>query len=443
MDKQNINNSTQNNYAMTLADYEKSRLMAILEGISARIIFGLTTGAFLTGYLKFLGADDDLCGQIATIPTLAGIIQFFSPMFLEKLNRRKPLVTVGNALHRILLVLMVIIPLLPVSMEIRLYITAGLYLFSHLMVNMVAPATTTLLISLVPQNMRGRFFSIRERYLIFISSVINVIFGGILDKYELRGKTYEGYILVFIIAFAATLLNLFSYISMKEPYVNQTNGKISVKHLFTMPLKEKRFRKIIILFFLWGLAVNFASPFFSVYMVSQLRLSYTFITVCGLVNSIVYVITVSIWGKIADKKSFTYTAMISIALLGVTHSLWFFASEGTGLTNAVVMLGHITSGIAWAGIGISLYNIPYEYTPEEGRTVYLGFNAALSGLIGFISSMAASYMVGAMSGFKGIFIGLTVTQFQLVFLISGILILVTSAYIWLSIIKHDNQDNAA
>ena len=58
-------------------------------------------------------------------------------------------------------------------------------------------------------------------------------------------------------------------------------------------------------------------------MVSKLRLSYTFITVSGLLNALTYVITVSIWGKIADRKSFTYTAMLSIGLLGLTHASWF------------------------------------------------------------------------------------------------------------------------
>ncbi|NLM10210.1 MAG: MFS transporter [Clostridiaceae bacterium] len=429
MDKQYKNNTAQNNYSLSVNDYEKSRLMVILEGISARIIFGLTTGAFLTGYLKFLGADDELCGQIAAIPVLSSVIQFFTPMFLEKLNRKKPIVTFFNAFHRILLVLLVFVPILPVSVAIRLYITGGLYLLSNLMVNMVAPATTTMFISLVPQKMRGRFFSIREKYLIFISSVVNVVLGGILDKFELRGKTYEGYILMFAIVFIAMIMNLVSYLGIKEPPLSRTKSKISLKNLFTMPLKENRFRKIIILFFLWGLSVNFSSPFFSVYMVSKLELSYTFITICGLVNSLCYVIAVSVWGKMADKKSFTYTAMISIALLGVTHIIWFLAANGTFLTYLIIMLVHITGGISWAGIGISLYNIPYEYTPEEGRTVYLGFNAALSGLIGFISSMLASYMVGAMSDFNGIFLGLSVTQFQLIFLISGLLILVTSAYI--------------
>jgi MFS family permease len=421
-------------------DYSKSRSMAILEGVSARVIFGFTTGAFLTGYLKFLGADDDICGRIAAIPTLAGTIQFFSPLLLEKLNRRKTIITISNFLHRLLLVLLIFIPLLPVSMEMRLYITGGLYFISNLMVHAVNPATTTLMISIVPQRMRGRFFSIRERYLIFISSVVNVVIGGILDRFELQGNTYEGYIVMFAVAFVAMILNLVGYLMIKEPPLPATQNKISFKKLFTLPLKEQRFRKIIVLFFMWGLSLNFSSPFFSVYMVSKLRLSYTFITVSGLLNALTYVITVSIWGKIADRKSFTYTAMLSIGLLGLTHASWFFVSKGSFLIYPLVILLQMLSGLSWAGINISLYNIPYEYTPDESRTVYLGFNAALSGLVGFAASMVASYMVGLMSDYKGNFIGLTVTQFQLIFLISGLLIIATSALIRFTILKPETKE---
>jgi predicted MFS family arabinose efflux permease len=236
------------------------------------------------------------------------------------------------------------------------------------------------------------------------------------------------------------ILNLVGYLMIKEPPLPATQNKISFKKLFTLPLKEQRFRKIIVLFFMWGLSLNFSSPFFSVYMVSKLRLSYTFITVSGLLNALTYVITVSIWGKIADRKSFTYTAMLSIGLLGLTHASWFFVSKGSFLIYPLVILLQMLSGLSWAGINISLYNIPYEYTPDESRTVYLGFNAALSGLVGFAASMVASYMVGLMSDYKGNFIGLTVTQFQLIFLISGLLIIATSALIRFTILKPETKE---
>ena len=63
----------------------------------------------------------------------------------------------------------------------------------------------------------------------------------------------------------------------------------------------------------------------------------------------------------------------------------------------------------------------------------------MSGLVGFAASMVASYMVGLMSDYKGNFIGLTVTQFQLIFLISGLLIIATSALIRFTILKPETK----
>ncbi len=417
------------------ADYEKSRLMAIFEGISARIIFGFTTGAFLTGYLKYIGADDKLCGQIAAIPVLAGIIQFFSPLLLEKLDRRKPLVTCFNALHRIMLVLLMFIPLLPIPVNSRLFLVGALYFLSHLMVNMVSPATVNMIISLVPQGMRGRYFGNREIFLIFISSVMNIVMGRVLDTFELQGRPYTGYIVMYGTALLAMLMNLFSYLKIKEPPLTAAKTEISFKSLFALPLQDKKFRKVIVLFFIWGVSLNFASPFFSVYMVSKLELSYTFITICGLLNALSYVVSVRIWGKAADKKTFTYTAMLSLTLLGLTHAGWFFAAKGVAFEQPIVILLHMTSGMAWGGINISLLNIPYEYTPDEGKTVYLGFNAALSGLVGFISSMIASWIVGEMQNFQGRFLGIGITQFQLIFAVSGVLTILAGVYIRLAILK--------
>lgn len=70
-------------------ELEKNRLLVIIEGASAKIIFNLTTGAFLVGLLKYMGASDKVCGYILAIPVLAAIIQVISPIVLEGLVYRK------------------------------------------------------------------------------------------------------------------------------------------------------------------------------------------------------------------------------------------------------------------------------------------------------------------------------------------------------------------
>ena len=82
MKKLNIKSQPAETYVLADKEYERSRFYAIIESISARIIFGFTTGAFLAGFLKYIGAEDKLCGQISALTVLAGVIQFFSPFVL-------------------------------------------------------------------------------------------------------------------------------------------------------------------------------------------------------------------------------------------------------------------------------------------------------------------------------------------------------------------------
>jgi len=101
-------------------DLERNRLLCITEGASARTIFNLTTGAFLVGLLKAMGADDTVCGYIVPLPVLAAGIQFLSPITLESLKFRKKIILAGSLIHRLLLSSLIIIPFLPLGTALKL-----------------------------------------------------------------------------------------------------------------------------------------------------------------------------------------------------------------------------------------------------------------------------------------------------------------------------------
>ena len=91
-------------------DYVTSRKFFIFEGATARSIAALTTGAFLAGFISYLGAGDSFNGIIAAIPVFSSIIQLVAPLVYEKLEKRKHIVAVLCLIHRLLLGLMVFIP---------------------------------------------------------------------------------------------------------------------------------------------------------------------------------------------------------------------------------------------------------------------------------------------------------------------------------------------
>lgn len=407
-------------------DYEISRRMAILEGSSARAVFNLTSGAFLAGYASFLGSDDAFNGIISAMSVLAGMIALISPMYFEKRTNCKLQVTLLNFLHRFILGLMVLIPLITSVKSIRLILLAFMYLAAYLSVSFANPAGNGILIDITPENIRGRYFGKRESCFLAIGTIFSLIMGRVLDKYRTEGNEYGGFVVMFSVILLLSFVDGFLWSKIKEPYKDKKKSSFTMKQVITMPLANSGFRKIIIFFVLYNVGLQIGSPFFSVYMVTGLKLDYTYITIVSMIGTLVNVLLVRVWGRIADRRSWSFVLKNSIMMLGITHALWFFVNSETAFV--LVPILHVTSGAAWAGIGISTFNIQFIFSPEDGRTVYIGFNTALGGVMGFLGTLVGSLLLGVFEYTNPSIAGMEFSGMQILFGISGALLLVCSAY---------------
>lgn len=81
--KQMVSQAYFGDAVMTETDYSRGRKLFIAEGCCANGVVTLTTGAFLSGYAGYLGADDSLNGIIGSIPVLLCTLQMFSSVVLE------------------------------------------------------------------------------------------------------------------------------------------------------------------------------------------------------------------------------------------------------------------------------------------------------------------------------------------------------------------------
>lgn len=410
-------------------DLERNRLLCITEGASARTIFNLTTGAFLVGLLKAMGADDTVCGYIVPLPVLAAGIQFLSPITLESLKFRKKIILAGSLIHRLLLSSLIIIPFLPLGTALKLWLTAGIFLVSHLAVSFITPAASNMYISFVPKNIRGKYFGTREAYLLITSTVFTLALGKILDLFEEGGNELGGYIAVYAAVFALTVANVVSIAKMKEVPLQHNKDRMKISEVFSLPLKNRLFVRYFIMSVIWNIAIQIASAYFSVYLVSDLDMSYTTITLLGLLNAVVYIIAARIWGRFADKHGWTATTMACFTILAVCHTIWFLSFRESPILLVLLVLAYVTGGAAWSGINISLFNLQFDFTPEEKRMVYIGFNAAVSGLVGYGAAAVGSQLVGAFGETDLTAAGLTIDIKQVLFIISAILIFVCTAYI--------------
>lgn len=401
-------------------NYELSRRRFIIEGCISNAIYTLTSGAFLVGYAKYLGANDQFNGIIVALPLLTYIIQMFSPLVLERLPSRKKLIMGLCAFYRTLLGLMVIIPFITDNKSTRLLLLAVMYFTAYAAFSFLNPAGGSWIISLVPEKMRGRYFGLRDMCILASAAVLSLVMGRVLDVFKSSNKEFIGFIIIFFVVLALVVWNVIVLKRITEPQVVQLNQSLTLKKLITLPLKHKRFRKVILLNIIWNLAAQLSIPFFSVYMVTGLKLSYTFIMVAGIIMSFTQSLSAKMWGKLSEKVGWEVTTVLSIGLIGICHIMWIFVNHSSYLV--LIPIIQIMAGIAWAGINMSFFNIQFKHAPQEGRTIYIGFNAALAGLAGFLSALVGAALVGALSETK-INIGVTVlNNMTFIFGLSGLLI---------------------
>lgn len=413
-----INSIYTNRKPVSSREMELSRSLSIYEGCTARTIVTLTSGAFLAGYAKFLGASDQIAGIIAAVPVLASALMVVSPLIYERMENRKFITCLFCIIGRLLLGAMIFIPFIKVSYQVKILLLIVIYFTANAFTAFTLPAAQIWLQSITPESIRGRYFGKRESVIVAFVTTITLIMGQVLDKTEQIGQQLTGFIILYSFVTIAAVANFILFSFMKEPMITLYDTKLNLKAVLVLPVKNRKFLNLALLIILWNFSFQIGIPFTSVYMVSGLKLSYGIITAMIVFASLVSVISARYWGKIADRKSWMYLLQLIVILQILSFFIWFFISNK--ITIPLLITAHFFGGAAISGINICINNLLYDYSPKEHKTVYMGFASAVGGAFGFFGTLTGSFLLKLTSDFKINLLGTDVGNIQLICLCSGI-----------------------
>jgi Na+/melibiose symporter-like transporter len=291
----------------------------------------------------------------------------------------------------------------------------------------INPSAANWIVSLVPAHIRGRYMGLREGIMIATLTVTSVVMGLVIDHMKSIGNEAMGYFVCTIVILVFTVLNFLCLINIKEPPPKISRGKITLKKIITKPFHNHHFRKVLILTAMWSFGLQIGGPYFSIYFYSVLGLNYTYIMLMNVLMYAMRVFAAQLWGRLADKTGWVNVTKLSLAVLGIVHTGFIFMNENTYMW--VYPLLQAFSGIGWGGIAISMFNIQFEYAPEENRTSYVSVNTAISSIAGFGAILLASLFVKLM-GNSTVYLGsMPIHNMQYLLFASGILILLTALYV--------------
>ncbi len=262
-----------------------------------------------------------------------------------------------------------------------------LFILNALPIAILAPLRDSWLASLVPGASMGRYFGLRS----IITSVAYLVtfygMGYMLDLF--KENTLPGFAIIFGIASTAMLVSTLIYKAVRTPPDKNEIEDDGFDFLnFLEETKQGNLGAFVVFLTFFTLGVSIASPFFSVYMLRDLNLSYLSYTVILSSEYIARIVASVFWGKYADKAGSLKVLRICSNLIPIVPIMWVFARTPIDLIAL-----HLFSGALWAGYDLCSATFIYKSASSVRRLKYIMYEKSLNTLATAAGNLAGTYLL--------------------------------------------------
>ena len=371
---------------------------------------GIGTAVF-TGYAIWLGATDSEIAYFVSIASFACFGQILSSTFAGRIRRKKAFIFGIGAFEILFRFSVILIPL--AGLESGKILVMGTLLGLGLMCgHTVSPVYSGWLATVIPEDIRARFTGRQTIANLIAGLAASYLAGWYVDLFPVAER-YGGFLIVFA---GATILGLGGYFNlMRVPFLDpETDAPEG--NLLT-PFRHRRFRNLLLFFLTWNFALGIASPFYSVFMLRTLHLSYTTVAILSSLFMAAMVAGYKVWGGLVDRYGSKAVLQILVPPTLLMPVIWVFNRHDNYLFIPLAML---LSGLLHSGILVSVNPLLLGTLPQgRGKTAYFAAWSTAINLTYALAPILGSYLVRTFEPVHLSWFGYSVGNLQLVFLVSS------------------------
>ncbi len=377
---------------LTEDDIKRGLHMVIWDGLASEVVVSLTGGAFLVAMALLLGASNVQIGLLASLPMVTNIFQLLSIVLVRKFQNRRAISVVCIALARVPLIVIGMWVLMGGGGSIDMLI---FFLFSHFFFSSVSGLSwNSWMKDMIPERMLGEYFSKRSRYTQTLNVALSIVLALLLDYVRTRYPAYElpTFAVFFAVAGAVGLVGAYLLSRAPEPQSYMSSARLF--NLLKLPLRNENFRRLLVFNSAWVFALNIATPFFTVFMLQGMGLPLSYIIVLTIISQLASIMTLRMWGAFSDRYSNKSIISLSAPLYILCLLAWSFVGIYSRMyvNIGLLVLIHIVSGIATAGINLSLTNIGLKLAPKEDAIVYLSVKNMVTSVFSAIGPLVGGLL---------------------------------------------------
>lgn len=401
------------------AQIRTSLKASTLDGVFAALFANVTGGVLLTNFLLELGANPTEIGILASIPMVANLMQPIGAYFSEQTTSRHDycfwVYSISRSLWVVLAIAIFLIGSSHNAPESLIAIALGVALGSCLLGALGSAPWLSWMAAIIPPALRGRYFGLRNSAANLTNLISVPLIGLAVSKWQ--GGSIQGYSIVLILGVVSGLLSLCFQNFIID--VNPQTGKalaipvIAADIVLSQPTSQSLFQPILVNFWqdanflkflvyfnLWTFSVNLSAPFFNVYMLNDLALDISQVTLYNSLSSGANLLLLMFWGRLADRIG-NRPILISVGIaFSLFPLLWLTTSPNPLSTWLWLPLLHLIAGGTAAAIDLCSNNLQIGIAPHHQQSTYFGIAAAFAGISGALGTTAGGFL--AQFGYGGL-----------------------------------------
>jgi len=360
---------------------------------------------YLVLYLLSLGATRTQIGLMSSFSSLSGALLLLPGAFLvERIGHRKEIsLIISGGLGRLVVLCLALLPWF-LGNESLIFVAIALIVIRDALIYLAFPAWMSLTGDIVPLKIRGRYFGSRN----FIMGVAGMITILIVGEVITRTEKPLGYQLAIIFAFILGLASIYSFSRLKDtpnPDTSIQPPSLNLPTLFRNVKAHPTFLALCVATFIWNFSIYVAGPFFSVYMVENLKATATMVGITSILANLWKLLVQRKAGELSDRWGPRRVQLISMLLIPILPALWAFST-----TMWQIYLFEILAGIFWGAYNLASFNFLLSITPKDQLARYSAL-FQLTVTVALASGAALGSWLITQWGYFGIFLFSAVGRF--------------------------------
>ena len=366
---------------------EKHYWMIAFEATFTYWIDILAGGVYFAKLTTSIGISDASTAILAALGNFTALLSIFS-IYLARRRRVKPIVASMHFTYQLLITLTFLLPTLMMGASALEGVFVLVLICARLLSPLYGQVKGSWYQANIPNSIRGPFSGVYQAISAISAMFVTFAVGRILDVSEAKGDLIGGFRTISVIVLGIAVLDLITILLTREtPSEHPEEGapKISLFSEVGTVLKIPACRNIVVYRILWQIAAVLFGAFQGTYLIVDLGVSMTTISLISVYQYIVHFAFLLLSGRLAKRFPLSKLMAMGIFIDAISIIPLCLLSDRATIP---VYIARITLNLLGSSI-LSIGNmIVYRILPTELYTAFNVTSSIPTCLVSFLATLA-------------------------------------------------------